>query len=235
MVTFFSCVSMIFLKHLLRRGQVDHRAGERGISHQANQRAFELANIRFDRARDVFGDVVGQVDALAVRFFLQDGDLGFEIGHLDVGDQAPFETRAEALLNRGDFLGRAIGGDHDLLLLIVERVESVKELFLGALGAGDELDVVDHQHVHIAEAVAESGHALEADRGDHFVGEFLRADVSEPQRGIASLEGVADRLHQVSLAETHTAIEKERIVGFGRLLRDGHERRRGQTGSTSRR
>ena len=162
--------------------KIDLDAGKRSVGHQANQRAFELADIRFDRPRDVFGDVIGQMDVFVIRFLLQDGDFRFEVGHLDIGDQAPLEARAQPLFDGGNFLGRAIGGDHDLLLLIVESVEGVEKFFLSALARGDELDVVHHQDVHIAKAVAERGHALEANRGDHFIGELLGADVGEPQR-----------------------------------------------------
>ena len=136
--------------------------------------------------------------------------------------KSPFEARAQALFNRGNFLGRAIRGNHDLLLLVVERVEGVEKFFLGALACGDELDVVHHQDVHGAEAIAEAGHAIEANRGDHFVGEFLRADVGKAQRRIAALERVADRLHQVRLAESHSAVEEQRVVGFRGLLGHGH-------------
>ena len=100
----------------------------------------------------------------------------------------------------------------------------MEEFFLGALGASDELNIVDHQHVHVAETVAEGRHALEADGGDHFIGEFLGADVGEAQRGIAALERVADGLHQVRLAESHAAVQEQRIVGFRWLLGDGDGR-----------
>ena len=75
----------------------------------------------------------GKLDVFVFGLFLQNGDLGFEVGRLDVGDQAPLEPRAQALFDGGDFLRRAIGGDHDLLLQVVERVERVKEFFLRAL------------------------------------------------------------------------------------------------------
>ena len=45
--------------------------------------------------------------------------------------------------------------DHDLLAVLVQRVERVEELFLRPLFAGDELDVVDQQHVDAPVAVAE--------------------------------------------------------------------------------
>ena len=40
-------------------------------------------------------------------------------------------------------------------------------------------------------------------------------------RGIAFLDQVPDGLHQVRLAHAHTAIQKQRVVGLGRLLGDG--------------
>ena len=46
---------------------------------------------------------------------------------------------------------------------VVERVEGVEELVLRALLAGEELDVVDQQHVDVAVALAELEDALVAD------------------------------------------------------------------------
>ena len=49
-------------------------------------------------------------------------------------------------------LGRAVGGEHDLAAGVIQRVEGVEELLLGAGLALQELDVVDEQHVDVAEA-----------------------------------------------------------------------------------
>ena len=76
---------------------------------------------------------VGQHDVLALRLLLQDGDLGFEIGRLNVGDQSPLEAAAQAVFDLGQLLGRAVGGDDDLLHALVQRVEGVEELLLRAL------------------------------------------------------------------------------------------------------
>src|SRR5271155_498997 len=209
---------------LLGGGKIQFGAGERRVGHQADERAFELANIGFDGAGDVLGYFVGELDAFAFGFFLQNGDFGFEIGQLNIGDQAPFEARAQALFDGGNFLGRAIGRDDDLLLLIVERIESVEKFFLGAFASGDELDVVNHEDVHIAETVAEGGHALEANGGNHFVGKFFGADVGEAHGRVSALERVADGLHQVRLAQSHTAVEEKRIVGLRGLLSDSQGR-----------
>ena len=72
---------------------------------------------------------------------------GLDVGRLDVGDQAHHEPAAQAVLERGDGVGRAVGGEHDLAAAVVQLVERVEELLLEALGALDELDVVDQQDV----------------------------------------------------------------------------------------
>ncbi len=173
---------------------------------------------------------MGSVHLLALRLLLQNGDLGFEIGRLNVGDQSPLETRAQPVFNLGQLLGRTIGGDHDLLHALVQRVEGVEELLLRALLLRDELDVVDEQHIHGAEAIAEAGHAVVAQRGDHLVGELFRGDVADARHGLAALHFVADGVHQVRLAHADAAIEEERIVGARRPLGDSQRRRRAQTG-----
>ena len=89
----------------------------------------------------------GSGTASASAFFLQNRDLGLEIGRLDVGDQAPLEARAQTLFEPRNLVRRAVAGEDDLLLRVVERVEGVEELVLRAFLAGEELDVVDEQDV----------------------------------------------------------------------------------------
>ncbi len=76
---------------------------------------------------------------------------------------------------------RAVAADDDLLLRVVERVEGVEELGLRAFLAGEELDIVDEQHVDVAIALAEVEHALVAHRVDHLVHEALGRDVGQLQ------------------------------------------------------
>ena len=86
---------------------------------------------------------------------------------------------------------------------------------------GEELDVVDEQHVDVAELVAEAGHLVVAQRVDHVVRELLAGDVADGGLRRAALDLVADRLHQVSLAHADAAVEEERVVGLGRALGHG--------------
>ncbi len=108
--------------------------------------------------------VVRQRTPLRLGLLLQNRDSGFEVRRLDVGDQAPFEPRAQALLERGDFVRRPVAAQHDLFLRVVERVERVEELGLRAFLAGHELDVVDQQDVDAAIALAEVQDAVVAQR-----------------------------------------------------------------------
>ena len=57
---------------------------------------------------------------------------------------------------------RLVGADDDLLVRVVQRVERVEELLLRALGALQELDVVDEQQVDRAVAALEGLHLVVA-------------------------------------------------------------------------
>ena len=87
--------------------------------------------------------VVGHRDLLGLCLLAQDGFARLEVGRLDVGEQAPFEPRAQPRLERLDLLGRPVARDDELLLRLVERVEGVEELFLSLFLALEKLDVVD--------------------------------------------------------------------------------------------
>ena len=90
---------------------------------------------------------------------------------------------------------------------------------------GDELDVVHQQHVDRAVLLAEGGQAVEADGVDHLVDEAVRGDVDEDEPLLPGLDVVADRVHEVGLAEAHPAVDEERVVGLARDLRDRAGRR----------
>ena len=103
----------------------------------------------------------------------QDRDARLEVRGGQVGDEAPLEPAAQPLLERQDRLGRPVGGQDDLLAVLVDRVERVEELFLGPFLVGDELDVVDQQQVDPPVARPELVDLALLDRGDELVGELL--------------------------------------------------------------
>src|SRR5690606_14006839 len=96
----------------------------------------------------------------------QDRDTRLEVGRLDVGDETPLEAVAEPVLERLEELGRTVGGQHDLLVGVVQCVEGVEELLLRLRLALEELDVIDQQYVDIAVAALEAVLAVVTDRVD---------------------------------------------------------------------
>ena len=78
---------------------------------------------------------------------------------------------------------RPVGGDDDLAVGAVERVERVEELLLEALLVLHELDVVDEQHVALAVAALEGGGGVGADGVDELVHERLGGHVAHVPAG----------------------------------------------------
>src|SRR5690606_20316611 len=213
------------LEGFLRQVQGDGRVGQAGVGDQANQRALQLADVAGNPLGDVVDDVVGHGELFQLRLLAEDGDPRLQIRRLVGGYQAPLETRPQAFLQRLDLFGGTVAGDDDLPARLVQGVERVEELFLRGLLAGQELDVVDQQHVDAAVPVAELDGAPVADGVDDFVGESFRRNVDHPGVGIALQYAVGDGLHQVGLPQAHPAVQEERVVSAGRRL--GHRQGRG--------
>ena len=119
---------------------------------------------------------------------------------------------------------RAVAAENDLLLRVVERVKRVEKLGLRALFADDELDVVDEQDVDAAIALAEFENAIVANRIDDFVHETLGRDVGELQPRAVREHVVPDRVHQMRFAESHAAVEEQRVIRARRRFRNGAAR-----------
>ena len=128
-----------------------------------------------------------------------------------------FRSRSSSASRR---FGGPVGGDHDLLVRVVQRVEGVEELLLGLDLALEELDVVDQQDVDIAVPALELGRLVVADRVDEVVGELFAGDVPDPGPGVEAADVVADRVQQVGLAQTGVAVDQQRVVRLARRLGD---------------
>ena len=83
------------------------------------------------------------------------------------------EALSQPVLERLQVVRGPVGGQHDLAALVVEGVEGVEELFLGAGLALQELDVVEQQHVDVAEAGLEALGLAGGERGQELVRERL--------------------------------------------------------------
>lgn len=71
--------------------------------------------------------------------FFDDGKARFKIGRLDVDEQAPLEAGLKTVVEQLHLLGRAVGGEDDLALGLVEGIEGMEELLLRLLAAGDDI------------------------------------------------------------------------------------------------
>src|SRR6267154_1808479 len=137
-------------------------------------------------------------------------DPVLEIGMSDVGDHAPFEPRDQPVLQPGNFLGRPVRGQHDLLVRLEQRVEGVEELLLRHFLAFQEMHVVHEEQIHVvAVAAPELGHRARVNRLDHVVDELFRPEVLQPGLRVFLEHRVCDGLHQVRLAEPRRAVDKE--------------------------
>ena len=83
------------------------------------------------------------------------------------------------------------------------------------------MDVVDHQHVRVAEAVAELHHPARAHRLVEDVHEGAARDVDDPCGRVAPEHLLADRLQEMGLAHPHAAMHEERVVGTAGLRGHG--------------
>ena len=195
---------------------------------QPHQRALQLAHVGAHVAGDKQRHLRRQHGLLLLGLLLQDGNLGLQVGWLDVHHQPPLKARTQPVFKVRQLLGRTVAGDDDLLIQLMQRVEGVKELLLRALLAAEELDVVDQQHIHRAIAVAKARHLVIAHRVDHVIGELLAGHIAHHSGSGARLHLVPDGLHQVRLAQAHAPVQKERVVGLAGLLRHRRGRRVGK-------
>ena len=83
-------------------------------------------------------------------FRLKDGKTCLVGRRFNFYYHALLETARQPLFASFQVFRSHIAGNHNLLVILHERVESVEELFLYLLFAGDELDVVQKEQVHFA-------------------------------------------------------------------------------------
>src|SRR5207253_1059903 len=82
----------------------------------------------------------------------KNGQSHAELGGLKIGDQPGGEAFAQTILELVVVGGRAVARQDQLAAGLVEGVEGVEELLFGLELVGEELDVVDKEHVGSREA-----------------------------------------------------------------------------------
>ncbi|MNJ62375.1 hypothetical protein D3C77_582150 [compost metagenome] len=104
----------------------------------------------------------------------------------------------------------------------------MEELLLRALLLGEELDIVDQQRIDRTIETLEFIDRVELQGLDHIRDEALRMQVHHLGIGVFLQQVIAHRMHQVSLAEADTAVEKERVVAMLGIVRHLPGRRQAQ-------
>src|SRR5687768_3580620 len=213
------------LEHLLRELRRDRDRAERRVRDDPRERPLELADVRHDPLREEVDHWRRDRHRLCLGLRAEDRDPRLKVRRRDIGDESPFESRAKSVLKALDGLRRPVAREHDLLPLRVDRVERVEELLLRALFTGQELDVVDEEHVDAAVPLTKLLALLTADRVDELVRELLARRVRDALLRVPRDHGVSDRVHQVGLPKPRAAVDEERVVAVARAL--GHGERGG--------
>ena len=158
-------------------------------------------------------------------FAHEDRDAGFQFRRLDRDRETPAEARFQPFFQAFDLLRITVARQDDLLLAFEQRVERVEELFLRAVLAGEELDVVDQQRIERAIRGLEIVDRVVLERFHHVADETLGVHVGDARALVAAADHVADGMHQVRLAQAHAAVDEQRVVGTPGILGDLHRRR----------
>src|SRR5439155_21121040 len=114
-----------------------------------------------------------QFHAHQLLLFSQDRQASLRIGRLHVGNQTPFKTGDQTLLEILYFAGGPVAGENDLLMGFVQRVERVKKLLLDALFARKKLNVIDQENVGLTKLPPKTDELIILNGIDEFIGELL--------------------------------------------------------------
>ena len=192
-----------------------HRlAGELGMGEQAIERAFEIAAVMGDGLGDEGHHRFRHIEARMMDLGRRDPrvedfepQLFAERTHLD--HEPGRQPRAHAVVEAFEIGRRTVGRDHDLAAGVDQRIERVAELGLDIL-AGEELQVVDHQHVDAAQGLFEGERRLRLERRHEAVHELLGGEIEH----LALAAGIArpgHRVQEMGLAQSHAGMDVERI------------------------
>ena len=208
---------------------VDLAAVERRLGDEGDQHAFQLADVILDVVADEFGNVLGDLDAFAVHFGVQDGHPGFEVGWCEIGGEAPFEAGDEAFFHAFEVFGRSVGGQDDLFAVLVQLVEDVEKDLLGFLFVGQKLDIVDDEDVDHLVEVYKIIDGVVLDGMDNLVRELFGGNEEDGLVGKLLDHFVADGLCEVCFPQADVSKDDQGVKGGGAgALRDGDTGRAGQ-------
>src|SRR6478672_11150393 len=107
---------------------------------------------------------------------------------------------------------------------IKERVERMEKFLLRPLLSTQKLNVINQKKVGLAITLPEFDEITVLDRVDELVDEQLARDVDHLHVFLFRPDELADGLHEMGLAQTDAAVNKEGIIRTRRRLRDSETR-----------
>ena len=97
-------------------------------------------------------------------------------------------------------------------MTVKQGVEGVKEFFLRAFLAAEKLNVVDQKQIGLAITLSEFYQIAVLNRVDEFVDEQFAREIHHLRTFLFRPHILADRLHEVRLAQAHAAVNKQRVI-----------------------
>ena len=187
----------------------------------------------FDRALQqthvgghVFGDerahVVRQIEAERDGFVLDDRHARLKIRRLDVRNQAPFEPGFQTVLQTQHLIGRPVGGQDDLVVVLVEVIEGMEKFLLRRFLAGDKLNIVNQKQIGVAVFIAELIVPALLQGGNQLVCKLIALDIDDIIAGVVLMHDAGDGVKQVRFAKAGRAVNKKGIIRFRRVIGDGN-------------
>src|SRR3984893_17792053 len=98
---------------------------------------------------------------------------------------------------------------------VEKRVEGVKEFFLRPFFAAEKLNIVDKKKIGLAITLAEFYQIAVLDRVDELVDEKFAREIDPDGRFLFRPSVLPERLHQMRLAESYAAVNKQRVISPG--------------------
>ncbi len=170
-----------------------------------------------------------RINFLHFRFFLEDGDPGFDVGRFEIGDQSPFEAGAETLFQVRNFFGRTVAGNDDLFLAVIEMIERVKKFFFGSLSSGQIVDIIHQEYIDTSVFLSKIQNFSVLKMIDEIIHEFFCCDIEDFEAdGLSRMNMMSDGVHQMGFSQAGSSVDVEGIVRFGRIIYDSRSRSMGK-------
>ena len=127
---------------------------------------------------------------------------------MQISHHTAAQPRTQPVFNARKIGRRFIGGNHNLLAGIHQRIEGMEKFFLRIVLADQELQIIHHQHINRTQCFLEFHGGLAAQRRNEAIHEFLGTHVGHMARGVLFANGPGNGMHQMRLAKPNATIKK---------------------------